>query len=169
MRYSPNHSDPRMRALYASLVVCAFVMLSVGTGAVRAILVSLALVCLGVGLYLFIKCDMTTYTYIVMENEGRQDFYIDKAVGKRGAYVCYYPLSDVAYFDDYIKGSKKEINEKYGKVFFYNYCHNRLNGDKQILVFENDGYYDAVIIELDKQSIEYLKKAIRVSKETEEN
>ena len=108
MRYSPNHSDPRMRAHYASLVVCAFVMLSVGTGVVRAILVSLALVCLGVGLYLFIKCDMTTYTYIVMENEGRQDFYIDKAVGKRGAYICYFLISDALKIVKYNGSSTKE-------------------------------------------------------------
>ena len=167
MKFSPNHSDSRMRAVYAALVIIAFVCMSFGEGVVRAVLLSLGLVCLGTGLYLFIRCDMTTYTYIVMENEGRLDFYIDKATGKRGAYVCYYPLKDAVCLEVYEKGTKKSINERFGKTFIYNYCHNKLSGEKYILVFDNEGYHDAVIIELDQKSLEYLKAGI--SKETEQN
>ena len=157
-----------MRVVYATLVIAAFVMMSFGTGIVRAILMSLAVLCLGVGLYLFIRHDMTTYTYIVLENEDRLDFYIDKATGKRGAYVCYYPLSEVVGFEKYERGTKKALREKYGKVFVYHYSHNRFCDDKYILVFQNEGYCDAVICQFDPACVEYLNKGIALSKEKKE-
>ena len=161
MNYSPKHNDTKMRAVYGMLIVLGLCLTSVGTGVVRAILMSVGLVCLSIGLYLFIRYDMTTFTYIVMENEGRLDFYIDRVVGKRGSYVCYYPISDLALAEKYEKGTKKRLYEKYDKIFVYNYCHNRLRGEKYVLVFENDGYYDGVIVELDGVCFEYLKNQIK--------
>ena len=149
-----------MRAIYGSLLVAAFILMGFGTGYVRAILMSLSVLCLGAGMYLFIKHEITTYSYIVMENDSRLDFYVDKTTGKRGAYVCYYPLCDALAIIKYEKGTKKEIRSKYGKAFTYNYCHNRFCGEKYIIVFQNDTHRDAVICQLEKPHAEYIKKAI---------
>ena len=158
-----------MRAIYASLIVASFVMMSVGTGIVKTVLVSLAVVCLGVGITLFIKYDMTTYTYIVLDRENTFDFYVDKASGKRNAYVCYYPLADALALEKYEKGTKKALRERFGKTFFYHYSHNRFCDDKYALVFKNEGYCDCVICQLDKESYDLLKLGISKSSKNEEN
>ena len=119
MNYSPKHSDTKMRLIYGALIVIGLALASVGAGAVKAVLSSVSLICIALGLYLFIRYDLTTYTYIVMENEGRQDFYIDRAVGKRGSYVCYYPLCDLVLAEAYEKDTKKKLYEKYNKIFAY--------------------------------------------------
>ena len=169
MKYTPKHSDVRMRAIYASLIVASFVMMSVGTGIVKTVLLSVAIVCLGVGITLFIKCDMTTYTYIVLDRENTFDFYVDKANGKRSAYVCYYPLSDALTLEKYEKGTKKALRERFGKMFFYHYSHNRFCDDKYALVFKNEGYCDCVICQLDKESVELLMRGISKSAKSEED
>ena len=168
MKYSPRHEDTLMRAIYGVLVIAAFVMMSFGTGIVRAVLLSASVVCLGVGLYLFMRHDLTTYTYIVMENEGRLDFYVDKSTGKRGAYVCYYPLCDAIGVFPLEKGAKKELSAKHGKVFFYNYSHNRFCQNKYVVLFQNDGYCDGVICQLDSGSVTYIERGISLSKGDEE-
>ena len=162
MKFSPQHSDVRMRAIYASLIVSSFVLMSVGTGIVKTVLLSLAVVCLGVGITLFIKCDMTTYTYIVLDREKGLDFYVDRANGKRSAYVCYYPLSDAIALEKYEKGTRKALRQRFGKSFFYHYSHNRFCCDRYVLVFKNEGYCDCVICQLDKESYDFLKGAISV-------
>ncbi|MBQ7225198.1 MAG: hypothetical protein IJX02_01195 [Clostridia bacterium] len=168
MKYTPKHSDIIMRTIYGGNIACALVMMMLGTGLVRTILLSFSVVLLAVGLFLFIRHDLTSFTYIVMENEKRLDFYVDRAVGKRGAYACYYPLSDAVLIEKYEKGTKKRLYSEYGKVFVYNYCHNRFTKDKYIVMFRNDGYFDAVVIELDTGCYEYLKKGIEASKREQE-
>ena len=165
MNYSPKHNDTKIRAIYGGLVILSFVFMSVGTGVVGAVCKAAAILCLALGLYLCIRHDLTTFSYIVMDKGNRLDFYVDRAVGKRGSYVCYYSLDDVACIEDYKKGTKKEIEEKYGKVFFYNYCHNRFTGIRQVIVFENTGYYDAVIVELSQECVDYLKSNIKQNEE----
>lgn len=162
MKFSPSHRDLVIRSIYGALVVGAFVMMGIGTGVVRTVLLSVSLVSLAAGLYLFIRYELTTYTYIVMENGKRLDFYVDKAVGKRGAYVCYFPLSDAKEFCKYTKGVKKEISQKHGKTFFYKYYHNAFSAERYVMVFQNDGYCDAVIMELDRASVEYLSGAMKI-------
>lgn len=165
MKYTPKHTDNLLRAIYGSLIVASFVLMGFGTGLVRTILMSLSVVFLAVGLFLFIRHEITTYSYIVIENGDRLDFYVDKLTGKRGAYVCYYPLCDALAIEKYEKGTKKEINSKYGKTFTYNYCHNRFCGEKYIIVFQNDTHRDAVLCQLEASHAEYIKKAIPQSEE----
>ena len=165
MNYSPKHNDIKMRAVYGFLIVLGLALNFVGTGLVKTVASALSLILLAVGLYFFVKHDMTTYTYILMENEGRVDFYIDRVVGKRGAYVCYYPLSDTVLAEKYEKGTRDKVNREYGKVFIYNYTHNRFCGDKQILVFKNEGYYDAVIVELSRECFDYIQKSCATENE----
>ena len=164
MNYSPKHDDTKIRAIYGIFIVVGLMFMSVGTGMVKVIFTTLSLALIATGLYLFIRHDLTSYSYIVMENDGRLDFYVDKTVGKRGAYVCYYPLCDAVLFEGYEKDTKKALSEKYGKVFVYNYTHNRFCKDRQVIVFKNDGYYDAIICQLDVESAEYLSKCIEASR-----
>ena len=166
MNYSPKHNDIKMRAIYGGLVILSFVFMNVGTGAVNAVCRAVSVLCLVLGIYLFIRYDLTTYTYIVMDNGDRLDFYINRTTGKRGSYVCYYALNDIVSVEDYKKGTKKEIEQKYGKTFFYNYCHNRFALSRQVIVFKNTGYHDAVIVELSPECVAYLKSHV---KQTEEN
>lgn len=165
MNYTPKHQDNRMRLIYGCLIVCAFVFLSTGEGLIKTILMSLGMICLSIGLFLFIRHDLTSYSYIVLENEDRLDFYISKVTGRRGYYVCYYPLSDAVLLEKYEKGKKKELYDKYGKVFVYTYAHNKFSGEKYILMFKNDGYYDAVVCQLDQKSFDFLQNAIKVERE----
>ena len=156
-----------MRVIYGFLITSGFVMMSVGEGLAKTVLSSLALVFLATGLYLFIRYEMTTYTYIAMENDNRIDFYVDREVGKRGGYVCYFPLSDCRELSPLTKGKKSEIRAKYGKSFFYNYCHNRIGVKKHIIVFENDGFHDCIICQLDEKALSYLERAIELSKQAQ--
>ena len=169
MKFASKHNDNLMRSIYAFLVVASLIFMNIGTGIVHTVFMSLSVVSLAVGLYLFMRHEMTTFTYIVMENEGRLDFYVDKSSGKRGAYVCYYPLSDTVAFQKYEKGTKKEIYQKFGKTFVYNYRHNRFCKDNYIIVFQNEGYCDAVICQLDEKHQELLKLAISKSMPSQEN
>ncbi|MBO5287649.1 MAG: hypothetical protein J6B34_05940 [Clostridia bacterium] len=148
MNYTPKHKDVTMRAIYAFLLLFSMVIVNVGTGLVHTILMSIALVMLAVGAFLFIRYDLTSFTYIAIEKEKDFDFFIDKTVGKRNGYVCYYPLSDAISLEKWGRETKKALKARYGKIFFYNYCHNQFKTEKQVLVFKNDNYYDAVIIEL---------------------
>lgn len=166
MNYSPKHDDTKIRAIYGALIVLGLAFTAVGTGLIKTVFTALSLAFIATGLYLFIRHDLTSYSYIVMENEGRLDFYVDRVVGKRGAYVCYYPLCDAVSLQTYERGTKKALGEKYGKVFVYNYCHNRFCKERHIIVFKNDGYYDAVICQLDPQSVGYLNKCIELSRTT---
>ena len=160
MKYTPKHSDNFMRAIYGSLLVAAFILMSFGTGYVRAILMSLSVICLGAGMYLFIKHEITTYSYIVMENENRLDFYVDKTTGKRGAYVCYYPLCDALAIEKYEKGIRKKLEQKYGKTFVYRYCHNIFCGEKYLVVFQKAYIVGRSAVIIATQLFEHLSNSI---------
>ena len=164
MNYSPKHNDTVMRVIYSGLIVCGLIMYTLGEGIAKIVFTTLSLAFIATGLYLFIKHDLTTYTYIVMENEGRLDFYVDKAVGRRGAYVCYYPVCDIVLVEKYEKGIAKRLNNEYGKTFVYKYYHNRFVKEKHIILFKNQGYYDAVVCQLSNECYEYLSKASREEK-----
>lgn len=149
-----------MRAIYGALTVSSLACMNIGTGLVRTILMSLSVIFLATGMYLFLKHEITTYSYVIMEGEKRLDFYVNKLTGKRGAYVCYYPMSDALDIVKYEKGTKREIEQKYGKTFFYRYYHNVFCGEKYVVVFKNEGYCDAVICQLEPLSRDYIQKAI---------
>ena len=167
MKFSPEHKDNIMRAIYGILTLGGLVLFNVGEGLLKTVFMSLSLVFLATGLFLFIRFEMTSFTYIVMENEGRLDFYVDRAVGKRGSYVCYFPLSDCLDFVDYSKETKKTLKKKYPKILFFNYCHNKVGVKKQILVFDLDGTCEAVIVQLEEYT-NYMKEAIKISTQGKE-
>lgn len=159
MNYSPKHNDTRMRVIYGALITIGFIVYMLGSGNIQLIFTCLSLVLIGTGLYLFIRYDLTTYTYIAMENENRIDFYVDRAVGRRSSYVCYYPLCDLVLIEKYEKGTRKKLNAQYGKTYVFKYFHNQFIKDKYVIVFKNQGYNDAVVCQLDTASFEYIKRA----------
>lgn len=170
MKYSPKRTDNAIRAIYAALLIMTVLFAGTGSGVAKAILSSLALISLTASIYLFIRYDMTSYIYMLNERNGGYDFYIDKYVGKRGGYVCFYPISDSVTFEKYEKGTKKALRKKYGNIRFYNYSQNIIKADKSIIVFANTNYFDAVIFEPDKDFSDMIRKAAEVSvKSTDEN
>lgn len=163
MNYTPKHKDITMRAIYAFLLLFAMVISNTGTGLTRTLLLSASIVMLVMGAYLFLRYELTTFSYIILDTDSGKEFFIDKAVGKRNGYVCFYPLKDAVELLTYTDKTKKELKEKYSKIYIYNYCHNRFKAERQILVFKNDGYYDAVIIELNEYR-DYVQGQINESK-----
>ena len=163
MKFSPTHNDNVMRAIYGILVLGGLVLFNIGEGLLKTVFMSVSLVFLATGLFLFIRFEMTSFTYILMENEKRLDFYVDRAVGKRGTYVCYFPLYDCVELLDYTKESKKELKKKYPKIVFFNYCHNKVGVKKQVMVFEVDDTYEAIVVQLDEYK-NYMEESIKLSK-----
>ena len=168
MSFSPKHNDVKMRAIYGALIVLSVAFMNIGTGLVRTIFMCITVVCLCTGLFLFTRFEMTTFSYIIRDNEGELDFYVDKATGKRGSYVCYYPLKDCVTVEKATKGIKNKIQENHGKTFFYSYHHNKFAKNKYIVVFQNDGYCDGIICELDEKSLELLNRGVALAKKQEE-
>lgn len=168
MKFSPKHTDNVMRAIYGALVVLSVAFSNIGSGLTHTIFMCFTVICLCIGLFLFMRHEMTTYTYIILENDGGLDFYVDKSMGKRGSYVCYYPISDCVAFEKYEKGTKKGLRARLGRVLFYGYSHNVFTKDKYVIVFQNEEHCDAVICQLDAQSCEHVKKAISLSQKAKD-
>ena len=153
MNYSPKHNDIKMRAVYGFLIVLGLALNFVGEGLVKTVLSAVSLILLAVGLYLFVKHDMTTYTYILMENEGRVDFYIDRVVGKRGAYVCYFPISDCVCHGTFTDTTRSELNAKYNDCSFSKYVQNFMTGKRYFALFAHEGRHQCVVFEANEEMI----------------
>ena len=164
MKYTPKHTDNVMRAIYAGLIVFAFAFMNIGTGLLHTIFMCIAVVFLCAGLFLFTRFEMTTFSYLIRDVEDELYFYVDKATGKRGAYICFLPLKDCVAIEKMEKGKKKAIQEQHGKAFFYNYNHNRLAKDKYIVVFQNEDHFDGIICQLDQPSLELLHRGVSIAK-----
>lgn len=157
-----------MRAIYGSLLVLAVAFMNIGTGLVHTIFLCGTVVCLCTGLFLFIRFEMTTFSYVVREGNDGLGFFVDKSTGKRGAYVCYYELKDCVAIERLVKGKKKEIEAKHGKTFFYGFCHNKFSAEKYIVVFQYGDRCDGIVCQLDESSVAYLTNAVALSKENAE-
>jgi hypothetical protein len=103
-----------------------------------------------------IKYEITFFTYIIIDRKSTVDFYVEKRSGKRGAYVCYYPTSDIREIVKVSKDSKASLKESYKNIYFFNYSKNVFCGEKYYIVFENQSKFDAVMIEPDKAFLDFL-------------
>lgn len=164
MKISPRHNDTKMRAIYGALIVLSVAFMNIGTGIVHTVFMCLTVLCLCAGLFLFLRFELTTYSYILRENDDGFDFYVDKSTGKRGSYVCFYSLKDCVALEKLENGKKKEIQENHGKTFFYNYIHNRFSNEKYVIVFQDEKHCHGIVCQLDNQSYERLSNAISLSK-----
>ena len=152
MKYIPKKADLKARILYASLfIISVFCMMIDFVPRLKPIFSSIGLVCLVASLYLFIRFEFTIYEYILIERNKTLDFYVNKITGRRSSYVCYFPLTDACEIRSYTKNLKKEICEKYKNVSFYKYNQNIFLKEKQVVIFNNDGKYIAIVFEPDEK------------------
>lgn len=166
MNYTPKRNNGTIRALYLGLLALGLISIVIsGSGGSRRIaFISISMISLVAGVYLMMRYELTTYTYILSAKDDDFDFFVNKASGKRGSYVCYYLISDVASFVPYEKDTKNQLIEKYHNISFYTYTNNA-QCKKNVLVFQNAGHYDAIIMESDEAYDEYLTNAIALVKE----
>jgi len=169
MKFIPARKDTKIRIIYSALligaIICFFPFIS---GIMHTVMQSLGIILLTSSLAIFIKYESTTFSYILIEKKGHLDFYIDKHVGRRGSYVCYFPISDAVRIVKMTDDSKAELKAEYKNIFFYNYGKNIFCGEKHIIVFKNESKYDAVIFEPDEKFVSLIKEDMeKHSKETE--
>ena len=167
MNFTPKRNNGNVRALYLGLLALGVILITVSgqfANTRRIAFICISMVSLVCGVYLMMRYELTTFTYILNAKENDFDFFVDKATGKRGAYVCYYKISDVASFIPCEKETKDELVKKYVNISFFTYTNNA-SCKTNVLVFANSGHYDAVIIERDEAYDEYLKNAIALVKE----
>ena len=166
MNFSPKHRDNTVRALYFGLFLLGFItMVLKKDGTMGVVFTCISLVALVTALFLLVRYELTTYSYIMNAKEDDFEFFVDKAVGKRGNYVCYYMISDVVFYEKYNNEKKEALKKDFPNIFFYNYTHNLFSDKKQVIIFKNSSHYDAVIIDVDEAYDTYIKNAIELVKQ----
>ena len=165
MNYTPKHADGALRALYLGLfalaVVAIFFKREDSNGWIFTCISLIAVVC---GLYLLVRYELTTYSYILNAKENDFELLINKTVGKRSNCVCFYMVSDIVRFEPYNSETREEYKKDYKRIFFYNYTHNLFKEKKHVILFKNSEHYDAVIIEANEEYEAYIKNAIELVK-----
>lgn len=148
MKYSPKKFDTAIRAIYSIALISSFVIMMIpAKGALSSVLSSVALLLLGVSLMLFIKYDATKYEYILLERNGTFDFYVNKINGRRGAYVCYFPISDCVAHGEFGDTTRTELNAKYNSCSFSKYVQNFLSGKRYFAFFAHEGKHQCIVFE----------------------
>ena len=148
MKYSPKRFGTGIRAIYCIALISSFVLMMIpAKGAISSVLSSIALILLGVSLMLFIKYDATKEEYILIERNGTVDFYVNKISGRRGAYACYFPISDCVCHGDFKDTTRSELNAKFGNCSFSKYVQNFMSGKKYFALFTHESGYQCVVFE----------------------
>ena len=162
MKYTPKFTDKKLRFIYAALFIITAVCLFTPVKGIGAtILSSVAIISLVAASFIFIKYEITFFTYIIIDRKSTVDFYVEKRSGKRGSYVCYYPTSDIREIIKVSKDTKASLEEKYKNIYFFNYAKNVFCGEKYYIVFENQSRFDGVMIEPDEAFLDYLNSKIK--------
>lgn len=167
MKYAPKHTDKTMRILYILLFGIALVLMTlpIKEGIPRTVIICLSIISLVSAMYLIVRYELTTYTYILNPKGNSYDFFVDKAVGKRGNYVCSYDIASIVKVIPYEKDTREALKKEYQNIFIYNYTHNTFTGKKQVIVFRNTPNYEAVICELGNELESFLNSVIELVKE----
>jgi len=169
MKYTPPRTDIKIRGIYCFLFMIAIIgLVTPLEGITATVMQFIAFFVLTAALFLFIKYETITYTYILAERNGSLDFYVNRMTGKRGSYVCYFPLTDAVYFERLEKGYGAALREKYKDISFYKYNKNIFTGEKYVIVFENGSKYEAVIFEPGTELFAVIKEKLNGSNNTEE-
>ena len=164
MKYSPKKSDVAARAIYSSCLIASLLCMMIGDSSLKSVFSSLGLVFLVASLFIFIKYESTGYEYILLERNSSFDFYINKLTGKRGSYVCYYPLTDCVKISKCENNYKEQIRATYGNVRFYSYVQNFISGKNiYYIVFKNESFFDCVTFEPDEEMFNLISKNIRLT------
>lgn len=165
MQYSHKKISGKSRIIYISLMLLGFFLTSVKLeGWSKVIFATIGVFALVAGLFFIVRYELTEFSIVVNAKERDFDFFINKVVGKRGSYDCYFHLSDGEDIIKLEKSTKKELKEKYTKVFFHNYSHNLSSPDRYVILFKNDDQHEGVICELNDTMLTYLKNSIEMVK-----
>ena len=166
MNFTPKRKNSTVRAIYLGLLALGLISIVISgqSNSRRIAFICISMVSLVGGVYLMMRYELTTYSYILNAKENDFEFFVNKATGKRGSYVCFYMISDVVAFMSYEKDTKDELVRKYQNISFYTYTNN-VSCKTNVLIFANTGHYDAVIMESDEAYDEYIKNAIALVKE----
>lgn len=167
MTYTPKHNDKSLRTIYMVLFfvsIIAIILNGIRKDNYSWLYISIAMLSLVGFLVMLISFELTTYSYILNAKSKSYDFFVDRSVGKRGGYVCFFPLSDLVFLTKNDESTRERLREKYKKIQFNRYVHNIFSKQTYILVFKNTNYYDAVIIEANDTYLAFLNKAIKLQK-----
>ncbi len=155
----------RARIIYIALMLLGFFLTSIKLeNWARFASATIGVFSLVAGAFLILKYELTEYTIVVNAKENDLDFFINKVVGKRGAYDCYFHLSDGESIIKLEKSTKRELKEKYSKINFHTYCHNIASQDKYAIIFKNDDQYECLICELNDTMLSYLESSLALAK-----
>lgn len=167
MKFSPKHEGGAIRALYIGLFALALICISLPfeNGTRRTAMIIISISSLVGAMYLMMRFELTTYTYVLNPRENDYDFFVDKAVGRRGNYICNYLVTDVVKVLPYEKDTREVLSKEYAGIMFYNYTHNLFAKKKQVIVLKNSPHYDAVIVEMNEEFEAFLKNVTALAKE----
>ena len=167
MKFSPKHEGGAIRALYIGLFALGLICMSLPfeNGTRRTAMIIICMASLVGAMYLMMRFELTTYTYVLNPKENGYDLFIDKAVGKRGNYIASYSVLDIVKVIPYEKDTRQELSTEYAGIIFYNYTHNLFSKKKQVIIIKNSPNYDALIVEMNEQFEAFLREVIKLSKE----
>ena len=163
MTYTHKKHAGIVRIIYLALLVIGFVLYPIKIEGMELMFTLSSFVCLAAGVYLLIKCEMITYTYVIKEKGTDFDFFVNRAMGRRGNYVCYYFVSDIVKIEKHTKEIVSEISKKHIGCGYYNFSHGIFSKDKYIILFKLDGKYDMIIVEMNEEFKAYLEECMQKS------
>ena len=163
MTYTHKKHAGIIRVIYLALLVIGFVLYPIQIGDMKLFFNLSSFVCLALGVYLLIKCEMITFTYIIKEKGSDFEFFVNRAMGRRGNYVCYYYVSDIIRIEKHTKEIVSEISKKHPGTGYYNFSHGIFSKDNYIILFELEGKYDMIIIEMNDEFKSYLENCMSKS------
>jgi hypothetical protein len=173
MEYSHKKRAGIIRVIYLALIVIGFILYPLEFEGMKLIFTLSSFACLVSGVYLLIKCEMITFTYVIKEKETDFEFFVNKAMGRRGNYVCYYYISDIVKIEKHTKEVVSEISKKHPGTGYYDFSHGILSKDKYIILFQLEGKYDMIIVEMNDEFKSYIEscmsKAIPVKPSDDED
>ncbi len=171
MKYTPARTDIRYRAIYCILLIASIICFFIKpNGILYTVLQSLGLLLITASLAMFIRYESITYSYLLIEKNGHFDFYVDRTYGRRGSYVCYFPLRDTVKIVKKTDSTRAELRKEFKNIYFYNYGKNAFCGEKYIIVFANGERYDAIIFEPDSNFVSLIEEdLLRIEKEKAES
>ena len=170
MQYTHKKNSGVVRALYIFLIGLGFAIAFIPfKGLAGSIMSTVAMASIIVGMVVFMKYEATVFSIVINARETDFDFFINKVIGKRGAYACYFLVSDaikVVKYDG--KGSRAELEKEYSGIGFHYYVHNFKSKDRYAIIFLLDGKYDALVVELSPEALAQIEHFMSVAKAVQE-
>ena len=173
MEYTHKKRIGSLRIIYLALIVGGFILYPLGEGTIKLFFSIASVICLVGGVYFLLKCEMNTITCIIRERKTDFDFFINRSIGRRGNYVCYYYVSDAVKIVKHTKENVSEISKEYKSVGYYSFCHGIFSKDQYIILFKLKDNYDMIVVEMNDEFKAYfedcMSKAIPVPSDNNED